>query len=592
MKLAIFISCLTIFRRYFKLLHTLFLALICLIAMPPLCHALAPDWRQVIDGPFVLFPEPSADNPVLTAEDITDVNAEFVADPFIMQDNGLWYMFLEILDIETDKGIIGVATSENGIQWSYDRVVLSEDIHLSFPQVLEHNGERYMIPETGEASEVRIYQANNFPYDWVHTATLLKGKPFVDPTVFHYNNKWWMFVSESTSSPNYGDCYLYYSDDLFTGWVEHPMSPIISNDKSKSRSAGRSFVFDTNRIIRLTMKNDIKYGQRIRAFEVDTLSETDYSEHELEESPLLEESGSGWNADGMHQLDPWWIGDKWLCAVDGNTEEIWSIGIYAGAVIPRIVTLPRVYGTIDRQYTYDADATAYPGADYSIQTGPNDMAIDGTSGNITWTPKSKGSFTVIVKASNLAGIDTQEFIIDVDEAHKITIHTEGNGSVLPAGDQTVLHGDPLTTSFIPDVGNYISDVVLDGHSLGGVSSYLFHNITQDHTLEVIFKKISYSIAATASGHGTISPEGTQSVSYGDSITFSMSPQQGHYLSKLMINNVDIEPAEEYTFSNIDGNQTISAEFSVDTGDYSSGAGGGGGGGCFLTSAAFSYPIVE
>ena len=584
MKQTIFKYCLTMFRRQFKLLHTLCLVLLCLIAMPTLCNALSPDWSQVTNGPFVLFPEPSADNPVLTAEDITDVNAEFVADPFIMKDGGSWYMFMEILDIDTDKGVIGVATSENGIQWSYDQVVLSENIHLSFPQVLEYDGDRYMIPETGKASEVRLYQANNFPYDWVHVATLLKGKPFVDPTVFHYNNKWWMFVSESTSSPNYGNCYLYYSDDLFTGWVEHPMSPIISNDLSKSRSAGRSFVFDTNRVIRLSMKNDIRYGQRIRAFEVDTLNETNYSEHEIAESPLLGESGNGWNASGMHQLDPWWVGDKWICAVDGDTERIWSIGIYAGAVIPQIVTLPRVYGNIDRPYTYDVDATAYPGADYSLQIGPNNMAIDGTSGNITWTPKAKGSFKVIVEASNLAGIDTQEFIIDVDQAHDITIQTEGNGSVLPSGDLTVFHGDPLKLSFIPDVGSYISDVVLDGNSLGGVSNYEFENITQDHTFQVIFKKNSYTIVATATGEGTIEPEGSQSVLHGDSITFTMTPKQGHYLSKLMINNVGIEPAEEYTFSNINGNQTISAEFSVDTSNYNSGAGGGGG--CFLTSAVF------
>lgn len=576
------------FKRQLNLLHILCLSFIYLIAMPPPCNALSPDWRQVPNSPFILFPEPSAENPVLTAADITDVNAEFVADPFILQDNGFWYMFVEILDIETDKGVIGVATSENGIQWSYDRVVLSEDIHLSFPQVLEHNGGRYMIPETGEACEVRIYQANNFPYDWVYVATLLKGKPFVDPTVFHYKNKWWMFVSESISSPNYGNCYLYYSDDLFTGWVGHPMNPIISNDRSKSRSAGRAFVFDTNRVIRLTMKNDIRYGQRVRAFEVDTLSETDYSEHEIAESPLLGETGIGWNADGMHQLDPWWVGDKWICAVDGNTERLWSVSIYAGAVIPQIVTLPRVYGNIDRLYTYDVDATAYPGVDYSLQIGPDNMTIDSTSGNITWTPKTKGSYNVIVEASNLAGIDTQEFVIDVDRAHKIAIQTEGNGSVLPTGDQTVLHGSPLTLSFIPDVGSYVSDVTLDGHSLGGVSSYEFKNITQDHTFQAIFKTSAYTIVATATGQGTITPEGSQSVLHGDSITFSMTPQQGYYLSKLTINNVSIEPVEEYTFSNIDGNQTISAEFSVDT----TKAGGGGGGGCFLTSAAFRYPNVK
>jgi len=94
---------------------------------------------------------------------------------------------------------------------------------------------------------------------------------------------------------------------------------------------GRQQIFcvDNGRIIRLAQKCDVIYGEQVRVFEVDVLTRTDYAEHEIPESPILNRSGSGWNALGMHQYDPWWTGSQWICAVDGcNTNYAWSIGIY------------------------------------------------------------------------------------------------------------------------------------------------------------------------------------------------------------------------------------------------------------------------
>ena len=116
---------------------------------------------------------------------------------------------------------------------------------------------------------------------------------------------------------------------MTSGWVEHPLSPIVSNDSSKARPGGRSIVFENGRIIRFAQKTDVTYGEQVRAFEVDVLSKTDYAEHEIPESPILEASGTGWNRTGMHHLDPWWNGNHWLSVVDGKSggDESWSIGL-------------------------------------------------------------------------------------------------------------------------------------------------------------------------------------------------------------------------------------------------------------------------
>ena len=45
-------------------------------------------------SPFHFSDPAEIENPVITASDVTDVKALFVADPFLFRDNGGWYMFL------------------------------------------------------------------------------------------------------------------------------------------------------------------------------------------------------------------------------------------------------------------------------------------------------------------------------------------------------------------------------------------------------------------------------------------------------------------------------------------------------------------
>ena len=48
---------------------------------------LIPDWTGVEHAPFNLIAPSGITNPVLTANDVTDVSAGFVADPFLFYEN-------------------------------------------------------------------------------------------------------------------------------------------------------------------------------------------------------------------------------------------------------------------------------------------------------------------------------------------------------------------------------------------------------------------------------------------------------------------------------------------------------------------------
>ena len=82
-------------------------------------------------------------NPVLSARDVSDADAIFVADPFMVNDGGAWYMFFEVLLAGSEKGEIGWAMSDDGLAWSYQQIVLKEPFHLSYPYVFSIGDEYY-----------------------------------------------------------------------------------------------------------------------------------------------------------------------------------------------------------------------------------------------------------------------------------------------------------------------------------------------------------------------------------------------------------------------------------------------------------------
>src|SRR5271170_8452544 len=70
-------------------------------------------------SPFALSTAPGVTNPVLTARDVNDVSARYVADPFMIRKGSGWYMFFEVLDETTGRGKIAYAESANTLNWTY-----------------------------------------------------------------------------------------------------------------------------------------------------------------------------------------------------------------------------------------------------------------------------------------------------------------------------------------------------------------------------------------------------------------------------------------------------------------------------------------
>lgn len=85
--------------------------------------------------------------------------------------------------------------------------------------------------------------------------------------------------------------------------------------------------------------------------------------------------------------------------------------------------------------------------------------------------------------------------------YDIKITKEGNGSISPDsgsdGILSVREWSDRTFTFTPDKGYVVSDVLVDGKSIGAKANYTFKDVTKDHTLKVIFK---------ASSNGHVNPQ--------------------------------------------------------------------------------------
>lgn len=273
---------------------------------------------SIYQGPSIFNLKPHdkiKKHPILSAANVTDVDAKGVADPFMIRYRDRWFLFFEVIDKKLHKGRIGLATSQEGTAWNYEKIVIDENFHLSYPYVFQWGKKIYLIPESKAAGAIRLYTATEFPYKWKHECDIIKGM-FQDPSICFKDNKFWLFTLNDKDQ-----LVLFFADSLIGPWMEHPKSPLISNDMNISRPGGRLLILE-DKLIRFAQDCDPDYGNSVRVFEIDLLSTTEYAEHELTNSPLLAGTGSGWNRDGMHHVDLLQISNNdWIASVDGKKYE-------------------------------------------------------------------------------------------------------------------------------------------------------------------------------------------------------------------------------------------------------------------------------
>jgi len=283
-----------------------------------------PSWSLGIysgKSPLCLRPWGKVQNPVLSAEHVSDVDASFLADPFMVRSGQLWYMFLEIMNRKRECGEIGLATSPGCATWQYRKSCAARPLPSFLP--LRPSITRRVLddPRDGRVGGHSPLPRRSISGALDLVSELVRGR-FADSTIVRFQNKWWIFTCPN---PYQHDVLsLYMADNLTGPWWEHPQSPLIVGDRRKARPGGRVIV-NGGKVIRHARDCFPTYGSRVRDFEILELSPTRYREKEAAGSPVLAPDGSDWNACGMHHVDPNPNGGGWIACVDGSHRD-WDNG--------------------------------------------------------------------------------------------------------------------------------------------------------------------------------------------------------------------------------------------------------------------------
>jgi hypothetical protein len=206
----------------------------------------------------------------------------FWADPFLVRENGIDYLFFEELKFGENIGKLAVAEiGPEGFR-SNPEIVLEEPWHLSYPQVFKHEGRWYMIPESGDAKRVDLYTTDEFPKNWKRVKTLIKGQRIFDATLLHHDGLWWLFGNAAENGvSDYDELNLYYSTDLMNGdWTPHKANPVISDVRS-ARPAG-PFFKSAGRLFRPSQDSRTRYGYGLVLNEVVELTTDSFKENVVE----------------------------------------------------------------------------------------------------------------------------------------------------------------------------------------------------------------------------------------------------------------------------------------------------------------------
>lgn len=214
------------------------------------------------------------------------------ADPFLFENGSKMYLFVEMFDNVTEKGLIGVSVlGENG--FGVPEVVLEESFHLSYPYVFEEDGEIYMMPETMGDGCIQLYKAVDFPNKWQKHSVLADEKGMVDTVICGK----WLIASRVTDPVKKETQLQLFKKD--TG-VPHKVNCYKQADQI-SRGAGRLFERNGKLIRPAQNCSGGVYGAGLVFYSIDEISDTAYSETEvfrLEPSRIKLIKGSP--AEGVH----------------------------------------------------------------------------------------------------------------------------------------------------------------------------------------------------------------------------------------------------------------------------------------------------
>jgi O-antigen/teichoic acid export membrane protein len=263
---------------------------------------------------------------------------EFIADPFGVLRDGKLTILCEHFDYATGLGQLIAIDAEHPERRGLMKIGPQPPVHLSYPHVMEVDGELLCTPESVKAREVALYRCERFPDVWSRVATLIANVELVDVTICRYESRWWLAGSDPGPAGASSELHLWYADELTGPWRPHLSNP-VKIDARSARPGGTVFWSDDS-LYRPAQDCSTYYGRRIVINRITKLSPTEYAEQFVN---TVEPSAQGLYRAGLHTVSA--VGNMTL--IDSKR---W---VFAKEELPRAIgrILTTIFGK--RKQSYD-----------------------------------------------------------------------------------------------------------------------------------------------------------------------------------------------------------------------------------------------
>lgn len=241
-------------------------------------------------------------------------------------------------------------------------------------------------------------------------------------------------------------------------------------------------------------------------------------------------------------------------------------------------SIPDLSGTAQNQSTIPEpvlpESSNTTGANGGISPHGVTTVTYGGSQIYTITPDTGYHIADVLVDSVSIGLVSRYAFMDVQANHTIaalfaintntiTASAGGSRTVAPLGRVPVAYNNSQRFVITPDTGYHTVDVVVDGISMGAITSYTFTNVQTSHTISATFAINTSTITASAGRGGMVVPSGAVNVNYGNSQAFAILPDNGYHTVSVTVDGSPAGAVPGYTFSNVVSPHTIAAAFAAD-----------------------------
>ena len=239
-----------------------------------------------------------------------------------------------------------------------------------------------------------------------------------------------------------------------------------------------------------------------------------------------------------------------------------SVSIMPDANDPSQATLTLIPSVYSKQYTIDTGITHSVAPNQATDNLKIQMRYDPDVGK--WMPGELTTLKVLVQCNNHQG-------------QRCTINFNGNGGTPSVTSMTTIDQKLPELPTATHSGRYSFDGWYTAASGGTkiTTAYVFSADTTayahwTYTGGYYTYYTYYTIKATAGTNGSISPSGWTSVRHGWDQTFTITPDKGYAVAKVLVDGKSVGSVKSYTFKNVTKDHTIEVVFVKGTASPSTG----------------------